>query len=305
MLTKILVPLDGSPVGDAVLSQLRRLLVRQDAEVLLVRVIPEELVEGNTWVPEHTTENVRRHIERVCEELVAEGARAFFQIRTGEPAAAILREAEDFDPSLILMSSHGRSGIARWLLGSVTERVLRGARHPVLVSTVKQEAPEEGEELRFGRILVPLDGSELSASILPLVTAFAKAYESSVVLEHVLPDLASVPSAYAAVPMALPSVDEGHEVLAPYVAQLEDAGVPVSARVHIDRVAARLLDSAEEEEADLIAMTTHGRSGPERWLFGSVAEKVLRHSPVPILVLRTGDPIEEAALAEETGTAGD
>ncbi|MHC5021864.1 MAG: universal stress protein [Planctomycetota bacterium] len=299
MLTKILVPLDGSTVGDAVLHQVRRLLVRQDAEVLLVRVIPEELVEGNTWVPEHTTENVRRHIERVCQELVDAGARAFFQIRTGEPAATILREAEDFEPSLIVMSSHGRSGIARWLLGSVAERVLRAARHPVLISTAKHNEPDANAELRFGRILVPLDGSELSASILPLVTEFAQAYESSVVLEHVLPDLASIPSAYAAVPAALPSVEDGHAVLAPYVAQLEDAGVPVSARVHIDRVAARLLDTAEEEKVDLIAMTTHGRSGAARWLFGSVAEKVLRHSPVPILALRTGEPEEEASLTEE------
>lgn len=297
MLTKILVPLDGSPAGDAVLQQLRRLLMRQDAEVLLVRVIPEELVEGNTWVPEHTTENVRRHIERVCNELVEAGARAFFQIRTGEPAAAILREAEDFNPSLIVMSSHGRSGITRWLLGSVAERVLRGAQHPVLISTPKNTMPETGE-LRFARILVPLDGSELSASILPLVIEFAKAYKSSVVLEHVLPDLAAIPSAYAAVPSALPSIEDGHAVLAPYVAQLEDAGVPVSARVHIDRVAARLLDTAEEESVDLIAMTTHGRSGAERWLFGSVAEKVLRHSPVPVLALRTGEPDAEAELAE-------
>jgi nucleotide-binding universal stress UspA family protein len=302
MLTKILVPLDGSPVGDAVLHQVRRLLMRDDAEVLLIRVIPEELVDGNTWIPEHTTEDVRRHIERVCKELVDAGARAFFQIRTGEPAAAILREAEEFDPSLIVMSSHGRSGIARWLLGSVTERVLRGARHPVLVSTTKQETPAD-TELRFARILVPLDGSALSASILPLVTEFAKTYEASVVLQHVLPDLAAIPSAYSAVPSALPSMDDGHAVLAPYVTQLENAGVPVSARVHIDRVAARLLDTAEEEKVDLIAMTTHGRSGASRWLFGSVAEKVLRHSPVPILALRTGEPEEEAALAEDADNA--
>jgi nucleotide-binding universal stress UspA family protein len=296
---KILVPLDGSPLADRILSQVRRCLRTTDGEVWLLRVMPEYLVEGSSWVPERVTEDIHRHLDRVRDELVAQGVRAFSKIRTGDPAAVILDEAERVGATCIAMSTHGRSGLGRWLMGSVAERVLRNARAPVLLANrgVLEGTGAGGAEGRFARIVVPLDGSDKAAQIVPLVEELGRLYESAAVLLHVQAVLPAAPDPYFVAMPPIATVAEGEALLQSHRERLEAAGVPVRTLVITDRPAHRILQTAAEEKADLIAMTTHGYSGIARWAYGSVAEKVLRHSPCPLLVLRTAEAGSESESA--------
>ena len=287
---RILVPLDGSPLADRILQVVARVLKRKDAEVLLVRVIPDALVEGASWVPERVTEDIQNHVDRVREGLAEQGVRAFSRVVTGDPAAAILEEAAGFKATVIAMATHGRSGVGRWLLGSTAERVLRESPVPVLLANRDTlEAAGTDGETRFARVLVPLDGSDAGARILPLASEFAGLYDSEVVLLHVQTPVYSAPDPYFVATTPPPSATEGQAVLAPHASRLEAEGRTVRTVVEVDLPANRILSLAKDEPADLIAMTTHGYSGLSRWAFGSVAEKVLRHSPCPLLILRAPD----------------
>jgi len=279
LLEKILVPLDGSELADRILSQVKRLLVRHDGEVMLVRAIPPKALETEK-VPGQELEVVRRHLDRVEGALREHGANARSEVLVGEPADRINTFALEYKPSLIAMSTHGRTGFARWARGSVAERVLRSTPFPLLLANPFGLA--DPAELRFQRILVPLDGSETSAEILPIVKDLAKLYESEVIL-HMAVEIPWVePVIY---PLTVSSED-AQLLLEPFRERLP--GVRVQTASSLGSPSAAIVDVAEHEKVDLIAMTTHGRTGASRWAFGSVAEQVVRHCPCPLLVKRTG-----------------
>ncbi len=287
-LKKILVPLDGSKTSDRILDQVRRILLRKDVELRLLRVLPEPLSYQEDPDRRKRLVEAQSHLERHCEALEAQGARAgYATVPAGDPASRILNYAGRYKPSLIAMTTHGRTGTRRWIRGSVAERILRSAPFPVLLWNPSRaaEGGVKGEGPRFRKILVPLDGSETSARILPLVGELAEAYGSTVVLYHVVPLYANVAGEYPIVQLP-PTPAEIARQLAPYRRRLK--GIPVKVASELGVPAASILDAAKAMHADLIAMTTHGRSGASRWAFGSVAEQILRHCPYPLLVLRTG-----------------
>ena len=291
MLSRILVPLDGSILADRVLLHVRRLLLREDAEVLLFRVLEAPSHGRPKVVQEMERGFASTHLEDQRRRLADQGARVRSEVAEGDPADEILKRCETWRPALVTMSTHGRTGLDRWVWGSVAERVLREVRHPVFL-TNPRALPEEPlpSEGRFRRILVPLDGSELSSSIMPLATAFARLYESEVVLVHCLHPIMSYPP--HAEMEAEVTEERGLEILEPHRRAVEQAGLKVRTLVRAEYAAAAILDAAAGERADLVAMTTHGRTGLARWAFGSVAEKVMHHCPCPVIVKRGLTPVE-------------
>ncbi|HZU96409.1 MAG TPA: universal stress protein, partial [Planctomycetota bacterium] len=165
LLARILVPLDGSELADRILEQVRRLLLRRDGAVTLLRVLSPLALEREKR-PGEPMELARVQLERLAQALRAQGAQVTCEVAVGEPADRIHAFELEHRPSLIAMATHGRTGLARWTRGSVAERLLRVSRAPLLLAN---PFCAEKEELRFRRILVPLDGSERSAGILPLV----------------------------------------------------------------------------------------------------------------------------------------
>jgi nucleotide-binding universal stress UspA family protein len=295
---KILVPVDGSELGDRILVQVRRLLLTERARVVLVHV-----VSGERATAEPTT-----HLQNLRSQLEREGIRAESRLLTGEPAAAILDCAEDVNPSLIALSTHGRTGVERWVRGSVAERVLHASRFPLLLANPFVSG--DSEDLGFRKILVPLDGSLESSKILPLVHDLARTYESGVVLAHVLELPAYLtpgePLEAVAAEAQEARRDAAEAMLAHYRESL--GGVAVRFKVTWGQPAAEVLDLAVREGVDLVALTTHGRSAPSRWLYGSVAENILRHVRSPVLVLRTTGleeltrtPVEPSGESAEVG----
>lgn len=278
MFRKVLIPLDGSRLAARILAPLRRLL-EPGAELTLLRVVEPRSASEHDRAPAAEMA-MRAQLAQVRETLP--DVRTSIQLLHGDPAEEIVRYARESEQELVAMATHGRSGIERWVRGSIAERVLRECETPLLLCN--PHALEPRAQGPFRRVLVPLDGSELSERILPLVEPLARAHEATVTLLRVQPLVVTeVPSPLFEGTLWDPAPLAAS--LAPARERLEAAGVKATAVAVYGVVAGEILSAARE--ADLLAMTTHGRGGVSRWWFGSVAEQTLRHATCPLLVLRT------------------
>jgi nucleotide-binding universal stress UspA family protein len=286
MFERILIPLDGSQLAESVLIQVRRLLARKDAELILLRVVtlPPE-VEADAGEPLNLLwSRATEYLQNIAGRLASEGLQVRTRVLEGFPANQILEVAKKDKVTLIAMSTHGRTGLSRWVFGSVTEKVLRASPVPVLaipsfVGTGGDAFVRDAHELPFKKILVPISAAELSLDVLPPMTEFARHFESKVALVNVCEGIECT------VPV--------HEMRMAFE-RLRGDGIPAEPIVKQGDPAVQILEACREQGADLIAMTTHGRSGVSRWLLGSVAEKVLRLANVPLLVVR---PAKKARAA--------
>jgi nucleotide-binding universal stress UspA family protein len=270
---RVLIPLDGSPRAEAVLPRLRRLLQAKPAEILLVQAVTlpvgVELEAAQVLAAEHA--QAVSYLEALARRLAGEGLRARPIVRSGGAGEAILDVVEQEKPDLVAMTSHGRSGIARWILGSVAEKLLRASPVPVLAlrSFEASGAPAVDRELR--RILVGV-GSDGALEVLDAVIALAKPFGA-----HVL--LLNVCEGHPQCAVPVPWMTRAYERIAA-------AGLTAEPLMKVGEAAHEILEASKEQSVDLVALTTHGRKGPSRWLLGSVAERLLRSSTLPLLVVR-------------------
>jgi len=278
MFEKILVPLDGSAFAEQVIDDLEPILQLEYPELHLLRVVtPLRLSEF-----ERKPREAEKYLEDLTRRLSARRATLSSHVETGDPAAMILEFATKHAISLVAMSTHGHGGLLRWVRGSVAERVLRRCPVPLLLTNKEGRTGTQG----FRRILVPLDGSDTAAQVLPLVKQIAPHFQAEVTLLCVeQPQVVVTPFA---VPSSPPTSagKPAAEVLGPVLEDLREAGLQAKGETAVGPPAEWILETARSEGTDLLALTTHGRSGPSRWLFGSVAEKVIRKSPCPLLVQR-------------------
>jgi nucleotide-binding universal stress UspA family protein len=295
---KILIPLDGSKIAEAVIPFAREIAARSGAEILFVTAVQQVGV----WDAALSLQVMKRDSEIAADYLATvekaesgEGRKVATQVLDGDAAEAVLAAADNAGADLIAISTHGRSGISRWLFGSVATRILEHASVPLLVLR-----PKEGEDRGapgpvVKKILVPLDGSEVAMSILPVVEEFAKTMGASLVLYHSVAPLSAYPGFESAGAAALgEAVEEmqrqAREILARAAQEVKSRGVEATAVVSLGTTVDGVLRAADEIDVDLIAIATHGRSGLGRAVLGSVADGVVRRSAdVPCLVIRPRD----------------
>jgi nucleotide-binding universal stress UspA family protein len=202
---------------------------------------------------------------------------------SGEPAERLLAYVDDRDIDLVVMGTHGRRGVRRMLLGSVTEEVIRGAECPVL--TVRTDAPE-APRTAVRRILVPVDFSEAAEMAVQHAKEIAQTYGAEIHLLHVIEEV-MYPSAYG---VEMPPLSS-EEVVGRLERSLgnmarEDIGYEhVQISVTVGYAPLSILDYVEENEVDLLVIATHGRTGLDRVLVGSTAEALVRRSAVPVLTV--------------------
>jgi nucleotide-binding universal stress UspA family protein len=192
-------------------------------------------------------------------------------------APAIVSFIDRRRPDLTVMATHGRRGLARVLLGSVTERVVRNVRRPVLC--VRE--PDHGVALPYRRVLVPTDFSAASQSAFPMAAFLAREFAAEVLALHAAPrpGLDSLSGVPAKVETAVP--DE--KALAAFL-EPEFAGLRVVPRVVLGSPWQAIVETARAEKADVIVMSTHGHDSLADRVLGSHAERVLRHAPCPVLI---------------------
>jgi nucleotide-binding universal stress UspA family protein len=278
MYQRIIVPLDGSELAESVVPFVQQLASGLNASVELLRVVnlshafpytPESYLAPDTYelVIEADESAAKDYLDKVAAKLTAAGIGTTTAVVSGFPASAIIDAAGNDPTTLVAMTTHGRSGLARFALGSVAELVLRGAAAPVFLS--RPLAKTQG---KLDRILVPLDGSAFGERVLPVVEALAPALKASVTLLQVTDK---------------DDETEARSYLDSIADRLRQAGIgEVNTHTSDDPVAEGIIDTAEDLGLDMIAMATHGRSGPGRWVFGSVADRVLHSETVPVLLVR-------------------
>ena len=297
MYTKLLIPLDGSKTAEQVLPFARILAGTLKLPVELLDVIDISAMSA------HIVSDKARYLdtlitegERVSREYLDEiaaglsGVRVTSTVARGSAADAIIEHAATGKGTLIAMATHGRSGLSRWMLGSVAEKVLRGSHNPLFLVRAHEGGATDGAAV-IKSIVVPLDGSELAESVLPTAMEVAKTLDLEVVLCRAYELAASV---YRGSEDYLPNYDEmlaqvkaeAESYLAEKAAALKAAGLSrVSSVALAGSGAEEIIRYAQTHRDALVVMCTHGRSGISRWVLGSVTERVVRHSDVPVLVL--------------------
>lgn len=282
MFDDILVPTDGSEYAEAAAEYAEDLAMRYGATVHALCVVDARTLENAPHYDRVRAESAEI-AGRVCDELAEGGITTERAVRTDVPHRAILRYATEQGIDLIVMGTHGRTGVDRYLLGSVTEKVVRLSDAPVL--TVKLPG-EEGVTFPYSDILIPTDGSDgAAAAIGPAVdlagTYGARLHALSVVETMTLGiDVRSSVMFDALEEVARTALKDVEERATresiPSVETIVESGHPYR----------EIGSYVTEHDIDLVVMGTHGRSGIERYLLGSVAEKTVRTSPVPVMTVR-------------------
>lgn len=294
MIDRILVPLDGSDLAAQALPHAVLQAHQFQARVLLLRVVEPMLGAVARQAAAHefflVQENAEFYLEGVAETLKGEGLSVEFCTRIGRPAETIITLADEQNVDLIVMSTHGRSGIGRWVYGSVADKVLRGAEVPVFLIRASENV-KSPEVPGYRRVLVPLDGSELAELVLPYAETWAQTFDAELILIRV-PTLPAFAPLNSDASLLLPTLlseayEEADTYLANITRRLKAKGLKVhKAAVEPGAIAETIIDYAHDAGVDLIVMSTHGRSGLSRWVYGSVADRVLRGADVPVLLVR-------------------
>jgi nucleotide-binding universal stress UspA family protein len=296
MVKKVLVPLDGSTLAEQILPYARLFAGELKLSVELVGVVEVEALAS------HVSPETGRYIDtllaegmRNSEEYLAKITRSFaglnvkYIVARGKPEEVIIERAADDKNTLIAMATHGRSGLNRWLLGSIAEKVLRGSANPLLLVRAGREAKTEGQAA-LKSILVPLDGSELAETVLPNVVELARTLGLEVVLVRAYETpYTAYATAYAISYEELTAEvrDEALGYLENKAEELTKQGLENVSYFALHGVAAEeIISLGRKTPESLIAMCSHGRSGVRRWVLGSVTERVARHSGDPVLIIR-------------------
>lgn len=315
MYQKMLVPLDGSELAEVVFTYVKELAGRMDMDVILLQVCPPALRE---FMPmqkaymERAADTVRRQSKAVQKKMGVEPEGKPVDVKgeltVGHPAEEILRYTEENNVDLILMASHGRSGIRRWAMGSVADKILRASRAPVLL--VRPKVPDETPYDKWKEItlIVPLDGSELAESALPHVEALAKqrgpepvnvvllrVSETPAMPAYYAPELSEVPLNWA--DYAQQETVRRKRVSTEYLAGIEkrfrDSNISVRSEVLEGKPTDEIVTYARNNPFSIIVMATHGRAGLSRWVHGSVAEYVVMSVTNPVLLIGPCESISQ------------
>jgi len=295
--SRILMPLDRSETAEQVVPYARtfarglklpvELLAVVDVEALLTSIERARVFDN---LLDQEKRKSKEYLERISERF--SGSRVKRTVEEGKAAEAIIKKAASDKSTLIAMTTQGRSGLNRWLLGSVAEKVLRGSTNPLLLVRAAPDAKIQGEAT-LRSIVVPLDGSKLAETVLPAVAEIAKKLDLEIFLFRAYSNpyspFISGRGQYAVnLDELLAGVrDEARNYFEEKMAELSKQGVEKTSYLLSEGVAAdEIVSVASHTPESLTAMCSHGRSGVKRWVLGSVAETVVRHSNNAVLVLR-------------------
>ena len=298
MYSKILVPLDGSKTAESVLPLARSFARALQIPVELLGVIDivevayqvaRDRVAILTSLVNDATGRLTEYLEGIAQNFPTGTARC--TIKTGSAAEAIINSGATDKQTLIALATHGRSGLNRWLLGSVAKKVLRGGSNPTLVVRARDDKHPSWAMATLKRIIVALDGSELSEGILPYVKDLAKQLDLEVTLIRLYGGLSAAGDGFYS-PHQVDALtarlrEETVAYLESKIEEMKRQGLnKISFAAKEGLEADEILAFARETPDTMIAMCTHGRSGVQRWALGSITERVVRHSDNPVLVVR-------------------
>jgi nucleotide-binding universal stress UspA family protein len=284
----MLVPLDGSELAERAIAYAKSLAKAKDSEIILFTV--------SVASAGHLDRPMKAYLELNAKELQSQGIKASIAISYGNMADEIIKFADKNKIDLIIISTHGHSGIKRWVLGSVALKVLHGTCTPVLL--IKSRA-HKISEVEFKKILIPVDGSPFSEASIPYAKELAKGTSGEIILLRVSePPVLSADRSPAIKPgweeyrnILMAEIQrQAEEYLKGIKANIEKSDIKVRSQAILGKAAEGILQVAKKENINLIAMTTHGRTGVSRWVYGSVASKIVEESLQPVMLIRPSMP---------------
>jgi nucleotide-binding universal stress UspA family protein len=324
MFRRILVPLDGSARAERALPTAARLARASGGSLLLLRVVPAtiDLMQQGASSTTHRQEitggavaTASEYLTRLAASELLAGIAKEAKITTGIPAEAIISASRSWQADILVLCSHGYTGMTRWALGSVAEKVAFHAPIPVLV--LREGRPQPGAD-RPLRVLAALDGSpraeEMLAPAAYITAALAPPAQGTLQLMRVVqpavtgqqggnPDAnaALLQQAAGYLDATIERLREGR--LAPVLAGL--LSLSRSVALEADVASALMQEAEHDEEAaraamaesyTIIALATHGLSGIGRWVVGSITARVLKASQLPVLIVRPADIMERSGF---------
>ncbi len=330
MFTRILVGLDGSELAEAALPLAERLARASNADLLLVRAISVDRT-GEPFVDVDPTllptapavswekrvddtasttpmlQEAAAYLEGIAARLNRNGFGCEVVVTAGDPTGVLLDETRRLGADMIVVGTHARSELGRVIYGSVAETVLARSSVPVLmVRSTRTTRPETTDETA-SPIIVPLDGSPVAEAALPWAIDLARLLAVKLHLVRVVrpavvvvgDELAGLDVASAVVPE---EVDE--RLAADYLNATAEStrrqGIRTTTEVVVGQAWFAIARAAQEQQAALIVMATHGRTGVARALLGSVAMRILHHSDVPALLVRPSGLLHDLAQRKMT-----
>ena len=294
---KILVTTDFSDGSRAGVRYAITLVEKLNATVVLLHVVepPARMAGMESVVLARTDAEdaglARAQLANLAKSEVGSAVTVTTSVRTGKPFHEITTAAREGAADLIVIATHGHTGVERALLGSTAERVVRHAPCPVLIVPTRQLPKRAGKTRPFKlkKILVPIDFSTISKDALPYAVLLAGHFGAELVLLHIVEKF---PIDY------LLGGELAHQTTVPMLKQAEvdlermageltkGTGVKTTVVIRDGKPFAEICDAAKTGDTDLIVLTTHGYTGLKHVWLGSTAERVVRHAPCPVLVVR-------------------
>ena len=310
MYSKVIVPLDGSDLAEQALPYAELVAKSLSVPVELVQaydILPTRILgmQGNQVIAQldgGARQRAEASMEPAQQRLQSSGIAVSLTALRG-PAAEIIMSRAGIDPeALVVMSTHGRGGISRWVMGSVTDKALHTIPNPMLIVRASVVGPAS-PETSVKSVVAPLDGSALSELAIPHAISMASALSASITVLRVTPTMehyrrelmGTTAEMGGVVDLELDSAEDlvakDAEDVAAYLADvsnrmaIDHAHGVAAEHVTNGNIAQAIIDRASAQPS-LVVMTTHGRSGVGRMVLGSVTDRVLRHSNLPVLVIR-------------------
>lgn len=298
--TTILYPTDFSPYADYAQHYAVAFAKQYKAALHCVHVIDTRAVSGGAVEGVYVTsadieqslkaieEHARDRMAHVTRKAAAAGVEVTTHVTKGAPAADIIRVGQEIGANLIVIATHGRSGLDRLILGSTCEKVVRTSPMPVLVVKHPEHdfVDAKSKAIQLNRVLCPCDFSETSREALPIATDLCRDFNATLVFAHAV-------DTWLDYPEFSPSIELSNSPTLARKAQemLEElaagqSGIRTEVRVKTGLPHRVLTDLINEENVDLLVMATHGRSGLSHVLLGSLTAKMVRVSPCPVLTIK-------------------
>ena len=276
MYEKILVPLDGSKLAEVALPYAEELAGRLGSEITLLSVSEssgaQEYHKHQVYLGK-IIEATRRSAEKYREQPEGKEVKAELEVLVGHPAEKILSYADKKDIGLIIMATHGHTGIRRWALGSVADKIVRASKRPVALIRAKGSRSHMRRKGILHKALVTLDGSRASEAIIPYIKELARKLNVEITLLQVVPEPRQ-------------DSEDAESYLEKTASLLKSEGITVNYYMKAGAADDEIIRFADEAGIDMIAMSTHGWSGIRRWTLGSIADRVLHAAHTPILLVR-------------------
>jgi nucleotide-binding universal stress UspA family protein len=310
MFERIVVPLDGSRLAEGALRHAIAVALACQAELRLVRVVERQ--EGERHVPDLLAwqlrlAEARSYLEGVQRWLVEKGLQAEVVTMEGSPARRIVDYTHEQEADLVILSSHGRSGLERWNVSGLVQKVIQDVKTSLFLVPAYQE-PVWGEEaIGYRRIMVPLDGSKRAEYTLPLAECLASYWDAELLFVHVMVP----PRLFQRLPPAAEEtatlqwfVERNQEEAAAYFTELQER-LPVRVRSQVrlkvsDDVVSTFYKIVHGEEIDLMLFAAHGQTCSQQRRYGSLVTCCLLYGCAPTIVVQD-QPMEQiaASSAEE------